>query len=67
MLSRETNGQRDRTGGQRSFAGCFDTGVFDDVLIEDAITEFSVTLTRLEAQIGLSELKVSWRFCYIYL
>ena len=42
----------------RSFAGCFDTAVYNDVVIEDTITKFTLTLTRLESYIALSELKV---------
>lgn len=42
----------------RSFAGCFDTTVYNDVIIEDTISKFTVTLTRLESYVALSELKV---------
>ena len=42
----------------RSFAGCFDTSVYNDVAIEDTISKFTVTLTRLESYVALSELKV---------
>lgn len=42
----------------RSFAGCFDTTVYNDVIIEDAISKFTLTLTRLESYVALSELKV---------
>lgn len=41
-----------------SFAGCFDTTVYHDVTIEDTISKFTVTLTRLESYVALSELKV---------
>lgn len=41
-----------------SFAGCFDTTVYRDVTIEDTISKFTVTLTRLESYVALSELKV---------
>ena len=42
----------------RSFAGCFDTTVYNDVIIEDTISKFTLTLTRLESHVALSELKV---------
>lgn len=51
-------GWKDRTKGSRSFANCFDTLVYNDVTIEDTISKFTVTLTRLESNVALSELKV---------
>lgn len=51
-------GLKDRTKGSHSFAGCFDTSVYNDVTIEDTISEFTVTLTRLESYVALSEIKV---------
>lgn len=42
----------------RSFAGCFDTSVYNDVAIEDVISKFTLNLTRLESNIALTELKV---------
>lgn len=47
-----------RTKDVRSFAGCFDTTVYNDVTIADTISKFTVTLTRLESYVALSELKV---------
>ena len=41
-----------------SFAGCFDTTVYNDVIVEDTISKFTLTLTRLESRVALSELKV---------
>ena len=42
----------------KSFAGCFDTGVFDDVLINDYINKLTLTLRKLEAYVALSEIRV---------
>ena len=40
-----------------SFAGCFNTNVFKDVLIEDFIIQLVVTVTRLERYASLRELQ----------
>lgn len=53
-----TLGPIDRTKGSRSFSGCYDTSVYNDVFVEDMISEFVVTLTRLESHVALSEIKV---------
>lgn len=53
-----TLGLIDRTKGSRSFAGCYDTLVYNDVFVKDTISEFTVTLTRLESYVALSEVKV---------
>lgn len=46
------------TKGSRSFAGCYDTSVYNDVFMEDTISEFTLTLTRLESYVALSEIMV---------
>lgn len=44
--------------GQRSFAGCFDTGVYDDVVMAGTFRQFTITLRKLETYITLGELEV---------
>ena len=66
MTSREPGGQRYRTRGQRSFAaGCFDTGVHDDIPIGYAINEFIIILRKLRTHIALSDVKVSC-LCFFF-
>ena len=59
MSSRRGTDQHDRYHiNDFSFAGCFNTGVFRDVDLQDSIVQLAVTVTRLEKYASLSELQL---------
>ena len=58
LKARRINQQVQQTYRQRSFAGCFNTGVYDDVKMAGTFTQFSLTMRKLHSYISIGELEV---------